>query len=258
MKNESRSEGFDFIDPLSGFDEFDLGTPNESDAKDSDAVMSVQESICALLDEVQGLRPVFEGIVNFCRTERRPAEVDEKYAQLTEFNVCTFSPIRVRAMLEEVGALVYIEPDQSDDAQENLLEAEAVFVDGECYEIATRPEGRWLATQAGLEVVDARSPMAEVSEMLRLEPEFAPEFKKIIEALVEGPKSITELEQLVEQDELMLASHRYASFLVKRLESCGVIGFCGKWTLLEPGCRVLSGDSLFMLESVEGMQNDGE
>lgn len=202
---------------------------------------SAKEKTRRLLEEVQGLKPVFIGIIDFCRERRRAEECDERYRELTEFNFCTFSPVRVRAMLEEAGALVYVEPeaDAKDSESTVNIEAEDRGVDEECYEITERPEGWWLATEDGLAVIDAIDPIGDLNDLLGFESEFRWEYIKLMQNISETPMSIGELQELLQNDAPMVEHRRYAAALVKRLEDRGIAEFRGKWTLTDNGRKAL-------------------
>lgn len=192
-----------------------------------------------LLEEVQGLKPVFVGIVDYCREPKSPVEVDSRYEELTEFNQCVFSPVRVRAMLEEVGALRYDEPRPEEECVPDVAEGQ----DGEELLIVTeRPEGVWVSTELGIAVIDSFDSQKELEELFGLEPEFLCEYRKVLVSLAENPMTIGELGDLVNDDEPMRASHRFAPFLIKRLESCGAVEFRGKWTILDEGRKILESD----------------
>lgn len=215
------------------------------------------ERIETLLEEVQGLKPVFTGVVDFCRESRLPNEVDERFKELTEYSYCVLSPVRVRAMLEEAGALLYEEPedraefavDGSSDASGAAASAAGPEVDGDdagfepdgdYLSVTERPVGRWLATEEGLAVVDAINPYADLLVLLREEPECLPVYRTVLEALAESPQSIGALGEAVNEDPVMKAKHRLAPYLIKRLEEAGAVEFRGAWTLTEAGRTVLS------------------
>lgn len=192
-----------------------------------------------LLEEVQGLKPVFVGIVDFCREPKSPSEVDARYEELTEFNQCVFSSVRVRAMLEEVGALRYDEPKAEEECVPELAEGQN---GEEALVVTERPEGVWVSTESGIDTIDSFDPQKELEELFGLEPDFLCEYRKVLVSLAEKPMTINELGDLVNDDEPMKSSHRFAPFLIKRLESCGAVEFRGKWTILDEGRKILEND----------------
>ena len=227
-------------------------TPDDAPEQEKDAKASFE----ALLGEVQGLKPVFVGIVDFCRKAKKPAEVDECYEKLTEFNACTFSSVRVRALLEEAGALEYIEPktpnaaDGAADTTAGLVDAAASQPDAtagqpdadddEYYEITTRPEGVWKATEAGLAVIDGLDPLADLLALLDEEPELASGYEQVLEALLQGPKTISDLQELVVLNSFDSRDRRSAPYLIKQLEERGAVEFRGGWAILPAGEELLS------------------
>lgn len=201
------------------------------------------ERIEALLEEAQGLKPVFVGVVDYCREPRFPGEVDERFKELTEYNYSVLSPVRVRAMLEEAGALSYEEPkgdERAEDGQDGQAANAETSDDGGYLSVTERPVGQWQATEEGLAVVDAIDPHADAASLLQAEPEFLPAYRTVLEALAEAPRSIGALGDAVNDDPAMKAKHRLAPFLVKRLEEAGAVEFRGSWTLTETGRAVLA------------------
>ena len=193
------------------------------------------ERIATLLAEVQGLKPVFTGILDFCREERRAAEVDERFAELTAYNFCTFSPVRVRALLEEAGALRYVEPETPEEQPEPQAEPD----DG-TYTITKRPEGWWLTTEDGRAALDAADPLADLDRLFANEPDLEPEYLKVLEALLSEPRSVADLTQLVEGDAPMRERRLFAPYLLKKLEERGAIEYRGAWTILDAGEQALA------------------
>lgn len=204
---------------------------------------SAEERTRKLLAEVQGLRPIFVGTIDFCREPKRGAEVDALYDELTEYNFCTFSAVRVRAMLEESGALEYVEPEEDSRASDAAApveetagaDASASSEEGEYYEITERPEGWWVATEAGIAVVDSFDPLGELMKLLEAEPEFESEYRKVLEAICDEPLPLDALDALVRDDEPMKANRRYVSFILKKLEDRDIAEFKGGWTLTKRG-----------------------
>ena len=194
------------------------------------------DAIEKLIADVQGLKPVFVGIVDFCRKQRRASEVNARFDELTAYNTSTMSPERVRMLLEEAGALAYIEGEpipapEGDDADEQQ---------DECYRIVERTEGSWRATEAGLAYVDAIDPDSQLDALFAEEPELACEYEKVLEALLSGPLPIVELSELVDGDEAMRAAGKFAPYLVKKLEERGGIEFRGAWAISAAGENALA------------------
>lgn len=223
--------------------------PSNAGAADEQAAkqeIPAEERIAKLLEEVQGLRPIFVGTIDFCREQKRGAEVDARYDELTEYNFCTFSAVRVRAMLEEAGALVYVEPEVEDSASD--ASQENAPVDDEYYEITERPEGWWLATEAGVAVIDSFDPLGDLMKLLEAEPEFEPEYRKVLEAIAKEPTSLDALDALVRDDEPMVANRRFVSFILKKLEDCDIAEFKGGWTLTKQGVEACKNAGLVACE----------
>lgn len=190
-----------------------------------------------LLVRVQGLRPVFEETIAFCREPRRGAEVDEKHRELTEFNYSTFSPVSIRAMLEEAGALEYIEDENAEAPEVGPVQEDE---EGEFYTIAPKPEGFWVATAKGLEAIDSRDRKQETRDLMNREHTFADAYIEVLRLLEESPKTIGEIDEIVCEDAAMKAQRRRGAALVKRLEECRAVEFRGKWEITDTGRAVLA------------------
>ncbi|MBR3258026.1 MAG: hypothetical protein IKF96_03460 [Eggerthellaceae bacterium] len=194
------------------------------------------EDLDTLLEEVGGLRPVFEGTIDFCREPRRGSEVDAKHAELTEYNFCTFTPVGVRAMLQAVGALQYIPDEEAEAAMEELPE---ITEDG-YYTIQPKPEGFWVATEDALRAIDSKNRVAEVRQLLDVEERFVPVYTEALQLLADSPRTINELNDRLNDREIMVSEFRFASALVKRLEERRAVEFRGKWEITDTGRQVLA------------------
>jgi len=211
--------------------------------KDPKAGLPAEQRIATLFEEVGGLKPVFVGTVDFCRDQRRADEVNARFAELTEFNACTFSPVRVRALLEEAGALRYVEPETTEKTAVKAAAPDANAADAptdQVYQITKRPEGWWIATSEGLAVLDAMNPVNDLTELFDEDPELAPAYCTVLEALLAEPRSVQALAQLTEANQTMRERHLYAPYLLKKLEERGAVEYRGAWTLLEPGEQILA------------------
>lgn len=237
---------------LDSYEVFEEGEQRVGEAADGDVIdapLSSKDRLARLLADVQGLKPVFVGTIEFCRSKRRPAEVDECYEDLTEYNFCNFSPVRMRALLEEAGALCYIEDEGAvaDQAGRSVTaDADAPLADeqdaeGDYYEIAVRPEGWWQATEEGLAVIDSVDPVGDALQMIGAEPEYEGAYRLLLQALAEGGKSLDALQESIEGDAAIASGRRYVSALIKRLEENAIVEFKGTWRLLPAGYDLLAG-----------------
>lgn len=222
-------------------------TSDLAKSKSDDFVSSFER----FLRDVQGLKPLFIGTVGFCRTPKKPAEVDDLYERLTEYNDSVFSAVRVRAMLEELGALAYLEPEADEVAtSDEDLSAGADREDpqeGEDFlEVTVRPEGTWQATQEALDYVDGLDPSAQLRRVMEQDPRFVPIFHKTLAVLGSEPCSIGQLEEIIGEEEIMQQAQRAASSIIKKLEDCAAVEFRGKWVLTEMGRTMLADETLWL------------
>jgi hypothetical protein len=235
----------------SGTNALDVGATSALAAKGGagDFVSSFEQLLC----DVQGLRPLFIATVDFCRIPRKAAEVDDLYNQLTEYNHSVFSAVRVRALLEEVDALAYIEPES--DANRANIDGACVSADSQdggegeegFLEVTVRPEGMWLATQKALEYTSRIDPFVQLRQVIRKEePRFAAIFRRVLAALESQPSSIDDLDEILSDEPIMQQSPRSASHYVKKLEECGAVEYRGQWVLTEVGRKMLADETMWL------------
>lgn len=199
---------------------------------------ATQEEIFAFLEESGALRPLYEGVIEYCAKPRTPGEVDALYGRLTEHNICTFSPVRVRAMLEEAGALAYI-VDEAGAAAESDTGVEPPQPDEPLYEIAVPEEGLWRSTPAALSAVEARDKVGDTVFAMEAGGGLsAAGFIAVLVALEEGAKAIDDLESMMDR---AFAGQRQnsAAYFVHKLEESGAVSFEGKWALTDSGREAL-------------------
>ncbi|MDR3316121.1 MAG: hypothetical protein LBS98_06570 [Coriobacteriales bacterium] len=254
MSRDEELFGFNVpFDPLDVKDEDDedvefiglVERPDEDEGEVlSEPQLSPEESIQKLLESLPAQRKVLLAIVDFCREERSPGEVDEVTLELQKTNKSVYTPVLLRQMLEEAGALVYNEAVQPDEQEAGIEpEPEVEQVEGEEIQylvVAKRPEGTWLSTAAALTIVDAEDPALRLRELLGVEPEYFGIFTHILDFCVEKPRTKQELNELVDDDPLLQQPRRYSGFFIDKLDGCSALAWKPGWQTTQIGIDLLA------------------
>ncbi len=121
----------DFFDPFESEDE-ESAVPGEDTSApvvNDDAVVAAplekpvvqkpelpaEERFANLLAEMPGTKRLLLKVVDFCRTEKTVPEMDDYINSLKEYSYNVYSPVIIRELLQEAGAIDYI-PLEDEDA----------------------------------------------------------------------------------------------------------------------------------------------
>jgi hypothetical protein len=173
------------------------------------------------------------GIIDFCEAPQTPEDVDGCVARLEEHGNFVYDAVNLRRMLEEAGALVYLEPERPAGDLDQTDENGALVV-------TKRPTGVWQSTPEALAYVRAYDPAAEFSQLLDDDPKYIPLYVRILQACEQAPQSKTQIDDLVEDDPICQEPLRYGGFFVDHLAEHGVLSWNGDlWEISEVGRQIL-------------------
>lgn len=242
------------------------------------APLPPHEAIPALFAKMKPYRQFLATILETCREGAETPAVDEALEPCYEFCSCVYSPIALRKMLVNAGALVNVlewaneapaaeeqpeeavaEDDFLEDADEFLeeelqqLEQEAAeaadeeeLLSGSIYDqegflvIEDEAEGAWLTTDEGLAYLDSIDPRTEFRAAVAQHPEIDDAFYDIIAYCAEEPRNITAIVQHYADDPRFGPATYYPSYVVDRLEQIGALVWRKNWMPTEMGLEILA------------------
>jgi hypothetical protein len=209
------------------------------------------QRISELLAAMPGLKGVLLGIIEHCSEPRDAASVDAVTAELTKHQYSIYSPVTLRELLEQAGALEYLSAPEED--HEPLIVNESLS-DGvneyelQFMEIEQSPEGFWLATSEGLAYIDANDAGGQLASLLEADKGLADIHQSILSfCAAPGGRNIKEIDALIADDPRLIKPRKYGGYFVERLEACGALTWKGRWATSDLG--------LSAIESVE--RDDG-
>lgn len=195
-----------------------------------------EEKITLLFEKMPGRKKVLLEIINFCREPQPVSAVDDKVNVLQEHNFSVYTPVVLRQLLEEAGALEYLEVEQ-DDAEEDASSAEVE--EPEYLEVKERPEGSWVATAAALSIVEAENPLQDLKDLLERDAKYLEIYIRILNFCNETPRTKKDIDAIVDDDPLVQEPRRFGGYFVDRLEKCDALAWSEKWSTTDVGRSVL-------------------
>lgn len=244
--------------------------------------LSAAERIDKLLASMPGQRRLLLKVIGFAREERSVEEMDAFINAEKEYCNSVYSPVVLRELLEQAGALRYLAAQEtgeeefvpaaetgramtpalkahvSDDEAGVLVpivdEAKVVredYVEGDdevqidFLEIDEPQPGMWVATEEGLAVVDAMDDTESTRQLIAKEPVYVDIYHQILD-FVSAPygRSAKEIDRLVNSSPLLEEPRRYSGYFVARLEREGAIEWRDGWVITPAGTEVLEGMSV--------------
>ena len=214
------------------------------------------DSIASLIDKMPGTRGLILGVLELCQQAQAPGAIDDYIEEQLQYYPSVYTPVEFRAMLENVGALAFI-PDEEEAGEDGApaagkgvdgaaaSEAEdttagaAVDDDGFLVPGAER-RGLWLTSAGGnayLEGIDSRTGL---EELLDAEPDFADIYLTILRLCAEEPRSLQDIDSLVDATLRTLKPRRYAGFFFERLEKLDAVRWEKNWKTTELGMGILA------------------
>jgi len=148
----------------------------------------------------------------FCESQRTATEIEHQINIWTENRTILHKPQALLSILIAIGGL-----QQSKGA------------DGQVY-IST--------TTAGKQAISASCPSVRLGHLFSTEPEFIDTYIEILE-LCKDPKSLSELEDIIPQPDIIDDKAILVSYFVGQLEESGGLEWNIKWHTTEDGLNVL-------------------
>jgi hypothetical protein len=206
-----------------------------------------EKRIADLLASLSAQKKVLLGIMGFCREPQSPRAVDEFTLDLQKTNRSVYTPVILRKLLEEAGALSYEQADGEQDVGAGdgvAQEAAAVALAGEAGEppyllVTKRAEGTWVSTTAALGILDAIEPLEDLRTMLAEEEGYLEIYLRILRHCAEQSRTKTELNELVDDDPLLQSPRRYSGFFIDRLNECGALEWRPLWAATSIGLELI-------------------
>jgi hypothetical protein len=200
--------------------------------------LTPEERIAALIKGMPGRKKILLGIIEYCREPRSPGEVDAYTEELQEHNYSVYTPIILRKLLEEAGAIEYLEGEAAGlpAEPEPVTETDG---DEEFLVVTQRPEGKWLATAAGLATVEAEDPYKALEDLLVDDKAYLEIYMRILRFCQEQPRTKKEIDDIVDDDPLVQKPRRYSGYFVDKLEVRSALEWKGNWNTTQVGLDIL-------------------
>lgn len=213
-----------------------VGSTTVQDEPDGQAPADEQTDcrtrILELLNDMGAQKSQMLAIIDFCREERTSAEIDEMLVPYQEYRKSVYTPINMRSLLENAGALSY---QSHDEAPEEMTDEDGnLIVPEDC------GEGTWLATDTALQIYEEQDPFADLVHTIDDDGAYLDVYLHILNFVAEKDRSISEIEHSVAESGLIDGDKRQAGYFVGKLEDIGGLEWRGIWTLGDLGRQYLS------------------
>ncbi|MDR0514739.1 MAG: hypothetical protein LBG81_06225 [Coriobacteriaceae bacterium] len=238
---------------------------------------SPEKRLALLFERMPGQRKLLREIIGYCKEPRTPSEVDAFTQGLQGSGYAVYSPVILRQLLEEAGALAYVEPQQGAGAGEvdagakpealaqlsTGASAEVVLSAGEAFEesgylvVADRPEGWWQATEEGIALLDSQDPLGTLRGLLDEDERYRPIYLSILCYCAESARTKKEIEVLVDNDPVLQQPRRYSNWFLDRLEACDALEWRNAWHTTDIGCAILEASGVQSPDKLEGVPDEG-
>lgn len=180
--------------------------------------------------------------LKYCTEERLLADVEREIASFPEFSRATQNQYHMVSTLVKAGGLDFIERDEAG----NLVtpERKAGLTEDEIDELVATWSYR--TTELGNAAVADRTPFARFAELVDYTAERKSAYIDVLKFVAEAPRSIKEVEALLEGRPEMQAmvygrmETLKASVFVDKLGRAGVLVWDGKWRLTQEGEEILA------------------
>lgn len=201
-----------------------------------------EERTRELLGQMRPHRAILLGILDAARTPFPMDKVAEFIEEAHEQKFSVYTPSNLCTMLEVAGALKRVGADGS-PYEVGEVRPDIAVIEGEEYWVPTYPpKVYWLATDAGLQMVDEDDPAKRIARLFERESDLLVLHKRILTLSSAGEGvSVVDLSVAVDDDPLISEPRRfYVQHFVEELERCGALTWSGSaWKTTEVGFRAL-------------------
>lgn len=153
-------------------------------------------------------RAVLYKILDFCRTERSTAEIDEQVLSYPEMRLAVYSPQVLLSWLVQAGGIEVMEDEKGAQA--------------------------FVTTQAGKNVVRLENPVSLLERLIAQDPAYHDIYLQVLQTCL-TPKSKADIETLLDGNPILENPKVYPSYVIGKLEESGGLEWDGKWRTTQPG-----------------------
>lgn len=197
--------------------------------------ISVTEHLATLIHDMAPYKAQLLGIVAFCEEEKTAEEIDEMLEPLREHRVCTYSPINLRTILVNAGALIY---NDNDEEAEEVTDEEGNLVLPE--ETATPT---WLATEEALAFCASLNPYADLLKALENDSDYVDAYVQVLQLCSGEGCKVSTIEHTLNDSGILDGSAKQPGYFVGKLEDLGAIEWKGAWQITPLGLQYLEGST---------------
>lgn len=197
--------------------------------------ISVTEHLATLIHDMAPYKAQLLGIVTFCEEEKTAEEIDEMLEPLREHRVCTYSPINLRTILVNAGALIY---NDNDEEAEEVTDEEGNLVLPE--ETATPT---WLTTEEALAFCASLNPYADLLKALENDSDYIDAYVQVLQLCSGEGCKVSTIEHTLNDSGILDGSVKQPGYFVGKLEDLGAIEWKGAWQITPLGLQYLDGST---------------
>lgn len=256
-----------------------------AEAGEVSAQQDDEERLNAFLESMDTRRKVLLGIIALCREPIASDELMAKADELQARNQSVFASSTLCELLAKAGGLRHVNADGSDfdggeGAQDAVSEAAAEAESGasgdageppavepaapaeaapdadgragdeedfevEYLEVEQPRQSFWVATEAGLAVLDADDPRSRLEQLLADDAYYLPVYREILEALADAPMTKAQLDGIVRNHPLTQDMRAQTGYFLDRLERTDAIAWESPWAITELGRDILKDEALY-------------
>lgn len=133
-----------------------------------------------------------------------------------------------------------VDDDAADDESVRPLDYLVVDPGQEYVEVELARPCTFMATQAGLEAVEARTGMEHMQELLDAEPQYIPVYKRVL-TMCSAPEGrlVQEINAVIDPDPICKEPRRFSTYFLRKLEMIGAVRFVDTWQTTSYGSKAL-------------------
>lgn len=201
---------------------------------------SPARAVDELIASMAPQRKLLTLILNACTQPITMDELKARYDELWEYSPTVFTAYDLCVLLEEAGG---IERVTADGSPYDMSAVDPIIVKDEAtgavYYQANEPADLyWSILEGGQTILDDDDPLARAQGYFEDDPELQPLYKRLLTLCKKG-KTIEELNDAINYDDLSWEPRVVAAFFVDRMEKADAIEWKGTWQLTDVGAQAL-------------------